>query len=353
MWVDQPESFNRKQEHPEWIRQWQENEDRPLSAAEKKAAERQRKEQRRRTRDERLERMQAGGADLERWLLDLVRQGLAPAPDQPEEFWENIAARMVDAKLGSAGRRIRQWPPLLLEKNWHEKLLAEIAELYLLARSLQRIDQLPEDLRREVLTVSGLNIKKESVLEEKGLQDHWLAIGITEGADDNLRYRRTWLLGEKTGQTALLLDFAWGGGSFEREWKLGMSLQAELTYYPGAYPLRALIRREETPRASFEIPEGYPDLETFADAYATAVSANPWLLSFPGLLSNIQPVLQDDTLLLIDQTRKQLPAFSPDSSIWQLLALSTGQALTVFGEWDGRLFRIMSAVANNRLIGLG
>jgi hypothetical protein len=353
LWIDQPDAFSRKREQPSWVRDWLKSKDRLLTAAEKKAVAQQRKEQRQRSRDLRIEQMQEGAADLMQWLLDLVRKGLAQAPDYPEAYWEDTAARMVDAKLGSIGRRVRQWPPLLLQENWHEKFLAEIAELYLLARSLQRLDQLPDSLRQEVLTVSGLNIKKETVLKGKGFHDHWLVAGITEGGDDNLHYRRTWLIGEQNGQPALLLDFAWGGSHFDREWKAGMGLHAELVYYPGAYPVRALIRREEPSKAPFETPDGYPDLEAFANAYAAAISANPWLVSFPALLDNVIPVRHDNLLLLIDDNHKQLPATTPGSSAWQLLALSTGQPLTVFGEWDGQIFQILSVIADNRLVVMG
>src|SRR5271157_2988284 len=43
-------------------------------------------------------RVAAGLDELKRWLLDLVRQGLASVPGRPYGFWESVAARMVDAQ---------------------------------------------------------------------------------------------------------------------------------------------------------------------------------------------------------------------------------------------------------------
>ena len=63
----------------------------------------------------------AGAEELETWLLDLMRQGLADLPARPRSFWETAAARLVDnqlpglaavlrelAKIRSAGELVRQ-----------------------------------------------------------------------------------------------------------------------------------------------------------------------------------------------------------------------------------------------------
>ena len=43
--------------------------------------------------------MSAGIDEFERWLFDLVRQGLASARHQPFAFWDAAAARLVDAHM--------------------------------------------------------------------------------------------------------------------------------------------------------------------------------------------------------------------------------------------------------------
>lgn len=344
-------AFREAEELPDWIRQWREKG--PPSEAELEEAARQRAAGRRRERDKRIELMKSGAADLEQWLLDLIRQGLALTQNQPGEYWDEFAGRMIDAKLGSVGRRIQQWKKIFEEEEWHEQLLGEIAELYLLARGFRQLDQLPDDLYRELLTTAGLAVKKKEVLKNEGITDHWLVIGLMEGEEDQLRYRRAWLLGEKSGKIPLLLDFAFGGQGFEQDWKVGMAVEGELVYYPGSYPQRALLKSFEASRRAFQTPAGFADLSDFADAYAAAVGANPWLFHFPALIHEVTPVLQKNKLLLIDRNGKQLPAASSSENQWKILAVSAGKPLTVFGEYNGNRLQVLCMIDGERLIALG
>src|SRR6185436_6423172 len=62
---------------------------------------------------ERLETMSAGIDEFERWLFDLVRQGLASARHQPFSFWDDAAARLVDAQMPGLADRVRAIPGLI------------------------------------------------------------------------------------------------------------------------------------------------------------------------------------------------------------------------------------------------
>ena len=61
---------------------------------------------------QRIETMSAGIDEFERWLLDLVRQGLASARHQPYAFWDAAAARLVDAQMPGLADRVRALPGL-------------------------------------------------------------------------------------------------------------------------------------------------------------------------------------------------------------------------------------------------
>lgn len=50
----------------------------------------------------------AGLRELELWLCDLVRHGLAAAHAQPRRFWEAPTARMVDAQAPGVARLLRE-----------------------------------------------------------------------------------------------------------------------------------------------------------------------------------------------------------------------------------------------------
>ncbi len=110
--------------------------------------------------EKRLLPMQQGASELSGWLRDLVHHGLAGAQQQAPEFWDDIARRMVDAKLGGLARRIRLIKGLLREDNWPERVLAELALLHLAAEGFQRCEALPDGLWADLLQFAGLNVKR-------------------------------------------------------------------------------------------------------------------------------------------------------------------------------------------------
>lgn len=333
---------------PGWVQQALKEPPVRQPAAEDKA---RREAERSRRFGQRLELMEQGARELEEWLLDLTRHGLSAIEEQPADFWDGFAARMVDAKLGGAARRIRNFKALAGRQDAFERLLEGMSELYLLAQSFKQLDGLPESLQEEVLSQLGVNYKKEEVLAREGVADTWLAIGQVEGEgeDDNLRYRRTWFLGEKSSRLALLLDFSWGRQGYDMQWIVGSSMEGEMAFYPGAYPLRALFRRHQPANRPFQGRSGYENIEAFARAYAQALAANPWLQGFPCLLAEASVLAEEGELWLVDSAGKKL-LLSPDGPArWNLLSVSRGRPLSVFGEWDGRALTPLSAITGGRV----
>jgi hypothetical protein len=60
--------------------------------------------------------------------------------------------------------------------------------------------------------------------------------------EGRLKVRRTWLLGGETRRYALILQFAAAGASFAEGFVSGTAVRGELAFYPGANPLRAVVR---------------------------------------------------------------------------------------------------------------
>jgi hypothetical protein len=303
---------------------------------------------------QRLTLMQRGVEDLEQWLLDLVRQGLATAESQPEAFGESFAARMTDAKLSGLARRIRSFKSIVGQNRWPDLLLGELANLYLFAQGFKQGGSLPEPLQEEIFNLAGVSRKKEELLPLEGLADRWLVAGQIEGEseDDKLRYRRTWLLGEQSERWALLLDFSWGQQGYEANWVAGSAWQGELVFYPGAFPLRALVRQAVPYQAPFHAPEGYRGIADFARAYASALAENPWLAIFPALLGQVAPRQEAGAFWLADEAGQMLPLAAEGDAAWKLLALCGGAPIKLFGEWDGQVLRPIAALLEQRLVSL-
>lgn len=305
-----------------------------------------------RQRSERQKRIDQGLDELARWLGDLVRQGLAAVQSQPIAYWEHMAARMVDAQAPGIARMLREMAGIAASgTGWHERLLERLGLLHLLLESYRRIEVLPGPLQADVRTLVGWTLKQEDMLNEPSKFDDWLVVGQRTYEEERLQVNRTWLWGQRTEQSALILDFAHQGQPLDRSLVPGTYFEGELVYYPSAYPQRALLRQRLSASASGSSTSGYPSIESMLSAYAAALACVPWLASFPAQLANVVPV-HNDTWLICDTHGQVLPISPRFERLWNLLALSGGQPIWLFGEWDGVMLLPLAVQADGRFVRL-
>ncbi len=138
--------------------------------------------------------MAAGLADLDRWLRDLVRHGLADARSKPYSFWDGPAARLVDAQAPGAARLVRS----LAGAGGTERLLERLGRLHLLTEGYKHLDTLPAETQADVRAALGFTIKEEEVLAGPSVRDRWLVVGQSVEEEDRLRVQRTWLHGSES-----------------------------------------------------------------------------------------------------------------------------------------------------------
>ncbi|MBT9395504.1 hypothetical protein KLP40_20230 [Hymenobacter sp. NST-14] len=296
----------------------------------------------------RLARMVQGADELETWLLDLVRHGLATLDQQPARFWETQAARLVDNQLPGLAGTVRELAALRhAHADWPARLLARLGELYWLVRAFQSRDQLPAPLRQDVLQQVGVTLKKEELADfAPPVTDTWQVLGQLSWDEDRLTARRSWLRGEATGRYALVLEFAFGHQAFATPLVPQGRYTGALLFYPGPLPLRAApvalvyAGSAGSAAATAAPPAGAPG-QLLSD-YADALARQPWLREWPAALAQVVPTRQPDGSWGLHHSHDEaaLPLRLPDEdAAWQLLAESGGHPLTLFGEWDGRAFR--------------
>ena len=194
--------------------------------------------------EQRAGRVGAGLEELEMWLRDQVRSGLSAAAGTYGHA-DAVAARMVDAQApGIAGmlRRLSTVPAS--GDGWPERLLAGYGRLHLLARAHRQLDALPGGLVATVRSHIGYPVTRESVLAEPAVTDDWLVLGTRDLLDGAIPARRIWLRGHDSGRFALLLIFDPSGGfgdSPDAALVPGTAVRADLHFYPGRPPLRAVV----------------------------------------------------------------------------------------------------------------
>lgn len=290
------------------------------------------------TSEKRIAEMKAGLGELKTWLEDLMRQGIASLESQGTERLFSIATRMVDAKLGSIGRRLRALIPILGQDDWHEQVMTTVGELYLLMNGLSKIENLPPLFQTEILTLAGVNIKKDLLLEKESVYDIWQVVGVVMGREEQLTSRRTWLMGENTGETAMLLDFSFGNQGFEQHWNVGNYFEGGLIFYPSVFPQRAILAAKEGVPMTPPVLNGFSTIKKFKQGLKEAFAKNPWLMNFPAYFDKAIPVFKNKKWFLADESGAAIPMAADDLKGWKILAISCGEPIRIFGEWrEGQL----------------
>lgn len=284
--------------------------------------------------EQREARVAAGLTELDRWLCDQVRQGLATSQSAGYRHWDEVAARMIDAQASGLADRLRALAAVPHSgPGWDGRLLEEYALLRLLATAYRGQAELSPPLRETVRSRIGFTVRQADVLAGgQPVRDHWHVLAWRDLEQDRIRVRRVWLRGRDTGRDALVLSFAAVGQSLDGSLAVGTEVEAELVFYPGAAPLRALVlTRYGTVRA------GAPAAVTIADlltGYAEALGEDPWLESWPAVLHAAAALAP--AACLSDANGDALPLHPERRDYWPLLALSGGRPLTVAGEWTPR-----------------
>lgn len=303
--------------------------------------------------DDRLLRMQTGIAELESWLLQIIENGLATIDPNDRQFWEDLAVRMTDSQLSGPAARIRSLLQLPTGDAWYEAVLETLSDLYLLVRAFQRYPQLPGTMQQELLHVAGVSVRRDRVLTEPSVSDRWLVVGVREGEEsENLFYRRTWLLAEESGRQALLLDFNWNQQGYREEWPPGMVFDGQLHFYPGNYPLRAVVSDFQMIEEPFAGLSGLFTFSEWPEYLGRALAGNPWLRSLPCLLVVVRPVIQAERQLLLDTEGQALAVDLDATAFWKIIAVSGGHPVSIFGEWENGHFQPLSIVLPDRVIEL-
>lgn len=303
--------------------------------------------------DDRLLRMQSGLTELESRLLQIIENGLAVIDPGDQQYWEDLAVRLTDNQLRGPAARIRALLQHPAGDEWYEEVLATLSELYLLIRAFKRYDQLSPDLQQELMTVAGVAIRRDRVLTEPALTDRWLVVGVKEGEEsENLFYRRSWLLAEQSGRQALLLDFNWNQQGYREEWPLGMIFDGALHFYPGSFPLRAVVSDFQVAQEPFDGLSGLFSFAQWPDYLAKALAGNPWIQTLPCLWVAVRPEVYQDQQFLIDTDGQALQIVVPEEAFWKIMAVSGGHPVSLFAEWENDRLRPLSLILPDRVISL-
>jgi hypothetical protein len=328
---------------PGWVHDWSMRE--AVRTARREAAAGKPREVNPKTVARRADRVAAGMAELDRWLADQVASGVAGLTTVGYEPFDTLAARLVDAQARGAAGLVRRLAGAAVGGD-PQRLVTELGLLRLLAAGYARLDELPAPLAATVASRVGLPVSREEVLATPPVADAWAVLGIRDEIDDQLSSRRVWLRGCATGRMALVLSFAGPGQNLASDFLAGTVVEADLCFYPGATPLRALVAGRAGVMSGPTAPE--PPAESIAgalDSWAGALAGDPWLDRWPVLLAAVHPT----TAHLVEVDGTALPVRGEH---WPLIAAAGGRACRVMGEYGPAGLKPVTAWVENRVINL-
>ena len=287
---------------------------------------------------QRAERVRLGLEELDLWLADQMRGGLAELQRAGYGPVDQMAARLVDAQAPGMAGMLRALPSRLVGDGWPGRALEHLALIRLLVAAHRRLDDLPADLAVTVRSRVGYPTSKESVLARPAVRDRWAVLGYVDVADYQLASRRVWLRGTATGRWAVLLSFAAGGADLDASVMPGVTIDADLHLYPGAGQHRALVGTEHS--RTDEVPDvpGVRVGEAVA-AFARLLVQDPWAERLPVVLRGapVPPERDGEPWRWRDEAGDAVPLMARTDA-WPLLARSMGDPIEVSGEWTRQGF---------------
>jgi hypothetical protein len=335
---------------PEWVASWlaQRRAARERKAARAGAAEPVDVAGRARRAEKRKDNILAGLDQLDAWMNDLIRQGLARVQGESWSFWDEQARRLVDAQAPGLAARVRSLGARAgSSEQWAPRLLDDLGQLALLTHAARRLDQLEPRLAADVRRLLGLTLDQSEVIAHGDLvEDLWQVLAERVDEGERVSTQRAWLRGTASGRTALVLQFS-AGTQFEHTLLAGRQLRARLAFWPSAAPQRALIAEQQSAAEEFSGAPAGDSIAAALDGFCTLLAGCPWLDATLLVLAAVIPVAAQP-VLVADATGQALPLARGDHDL--LFALSGGRGLTLAGEWDGYRFLPRCAWAEGRRV---
>ncbi len=284
--------------------------------------------------------MQRGIDLLERWLEDQLVYGLAALESDADTRIEAIAAQLVDNHLPGAASSLRKLAPLIgIEKEWEQAVLKEFGYWHVMARMSRKLKQLSDDQLGGLLLTLGHRFRKTDILASDPLpEQYWTCVGLEEGDDQNVYYRRTYWRGAIAEHAGVQLVFQYGAPVPLGQTEVGTSSKMAIHAYPGGLPGRLELPDQIAISSKEACPHHFATWQAQQDANEAILIRQPWSRSIPVAVGPLTVRFDEsrESLHLLDVKGEEViqPCGKTDDASWTLLSLAAKTPVTVFGQFE-------------------
>jgi hypothetical protein len=357
LYAEQPGRFD-EQPPPVWVSEWlatrSERATRRTERQEKAKGDEDDGAAQQRRAAARESRVATGLAELDRWLYDQVRAGLADLQSRAPGAFDTMAARMVDAQVPGVARMLRDAGSIAVSGDgWQALLLDRLARIHLLTQAYRRLAELAPENQADVRVSLGFTQTQEEVLAGGIIRDRWIVVGQIVEEEGHLTIQRSWLWGLQSSRPALVLAFSAAGQPLDRSLLVGALLEADLAFYPSAAPLRAVVgARYAAGEQAANAALPFASLNEGLRGYATALASNPWTERMLLLIDATRLARDSERWYVCDALGRSLPLSQRIGDPWRWLALCANRPTPLVAEWNGRSLIPLSLLLDQQILPL-
>lgn len=294
-----------------------------------------------------------GIAELLLWIKDIVRNGILTIPEKGVSFFINMSKRLVDAKAPALAGMVKNLANInFYSEGWQSVFIDQLVRIYLVLSGYKNKEHLSPLLLEDIRAHIGFIQNTEALKEQAGITDTWLVLGKQVTEEDNLTTERNWLYGIHSKQYALVLQFIVRGQGIAFSLPPGITVQAELVYYPSVQPLRAIIKKQIETSTNIEFA-AYQNWQEVAEKETNVAAQMPFYSERPFIVQNIKPIQHANHWWLADKENKLVRLKENYKPLYTLLSLSGGEALNMAVLGKENVFEPLGVLSNNEYVVLG
>ena len=284
--------------------------------------------------EQKLANFLAGAAHFTGWLEDQLVFGISSIEADPYNSLEDIASRLTDFQLPGPAAALRDWIGKIgKEENWTTEFLLELGYWHLQCALLHNPTSITQQQLDAVLVNFGQRIRQAELLSNEPTNlDTWTCVGIQEGENKNVYYRRTYWQGSLANHAAVQLAFNYGGPVAPSSTNVGTCGEFGVHSYPGGLPGRVIFPQKISLKKRSIDPFVHADWGAQQAYQRSLIATQPWRREMPVAinLGNVEKVA--DCLQLIDchGVAFDLPLGENDKAAWQLWSIAACKPCKVF-----------------------